>query len=153
MKQYTDIEYKDLEPNKNYDDLIHKVITQCFKTENLIETQLYVSIILTTPNYIQQINRKYRKVDQETDVLSFPMFEKEEIHQITEKEALGDILISIERVKQQAQEYGHSFERELAYMIVHGFYHLMGEDHIQEEEKIRMRQKEENVLNQLNITR
>ena len=76
MKQYTDIEYKDLEPNKNYDDLIHKVITQCFKTENLIETQLYVSIILTTPNYIQQINRKYRKVDQETDVLSFPMFEK-----------------------------------------------------------------------------
>lgn len=153
MKQYTDIEYKDLEPNKNYDDLIHKVITQCFKTENLIQTQLYVSIILTTPNYIQQINRKYRKVDQETDVLSFPMFEKEEIHQITEKEALGDILISIERVKQQAQEYGHSFERELAYMIVHGFYHLMGEDHIQEEEKIRMRQKEENVLNQLNITR
>lgn len=153
MKQYTDIEYKDLEPNKNYDDLIHKVITQCFKTENLIETQLYVSIILTTPNYIQQINRKYRKVDQETDVLSFPMFEKEEIHQITEKEALGDILISIERVKQQAQEYGHSFERELAYMIVHGFYHLMGEDHIQEEEKIGMRQKEENVLKQLNITR
>ena len=69
------------------------------------------------------------------------------------KKYFGDIVISIEKVKDQAIEYGHSFERELSYMIVHGFYHLMGEDHIKEEDKIIMRQKEENVLNKLNILR
>ncbi len=62
-------------------------------------------------------------------------------------------MLSIERVQEQAKEYGHSFERELAYMMVHGFYHLMGEDHIKEADKVIMRQKEENVLTKLGITR
>ena len=66
---------------------------------------------------------------------------------------LGDIVISIEKVKEQAKEYGHSFERELSYMVVHGFYHLMGYDHIKEEDKNIMRQKEENVLEKLKILR
>ena len=66
---------------------------------------------------------------------------------------LGDIVISIDRVKNQAQEYGHSFEREFAYMIVHGFYHLMGYDHIKEEDKQKMRPKEEKILKLLDITR
>ena len=81
------------------------------------------------------------------------MFEKEEISSLKNyeyEEPLGDIVISVERVKEQAIEYGHSFERELAYMVVHGFYHLMGEDHIEEEDKKQMREKEENVLNKLN---
>ncbi len=151
--KFVEIEYKDLEQKGNYDELINKVIAKCFETENLQNTQLYVSIILTTPNVIKQTNREYRNIDQETDVLSFPMFEKEEIYQIAEEEVLGDIMISLEQVKVQAEEYGHSFERELAYMLVHGFYHLMGEDHMQEDEKIRMRKKEESVLNQLNIVR
>ena len=69
------------------------------------------------------------------------------------EETLGDIVISVERVKTQAIEYGHSFERELSYMLVHGFYHLMGEDHIKEEEKVIMRSKEENILKRLNIVR
>ena len=84
------------------------------------------------------------------------MFEKEEIKdlkKLTFEETLGDIVVSIDRVKEQAYEYGHSFERELAYMIVHGFYHLMGEDHMVEEEKEQMRKKEENVLGTLNILR
>lgn len=153
MKKNVEIEYRELRATGNYDELINKVIAQCFKTENLQNTKLYVSIILTTPNVIRQTNCEYRNIDQETDVLSFPMFEKDEIHQIAEEEVLGDIMISVERVKEQAKEYGHSFERELAYMLVHGFYHLMGEDHMQEDEKIRMRQKEENVLGQLNIVR
>lgn len=148
-----EIEYRDLEQKGNYDELINKVIAKCFETENLQNTKLYVSIILTTPNVIKQTNREYRNIDQETDALSFPMFEKEEIYQIAEEEVLGDIMISVERVKEQAEEYGHSFERELSYMLVHGFYHLMGEDHMQEDEKIRMRKKEENVLGQLNIVR
>ena len=84
------------------------------------------------------------------------MFEKDEIKSLENlefEETLGDIVISIERVEEQAKEYGHSFERELAYMVVHGFYHLMGEDHMNEEEKAIMRAKEENVLNKLKIVR
>ena len=86
------------------------------------------------------------------------MFEKEEIDEIKEKklvvhDVLGDIMISIKRVKEQAVEYGHSFERELAYMVVHGFYHLMGYDHIKEEDKKDMRKKEEKILQDLNIIR
>lgn len=153
MKPIVDIEYRELSESENYDEFIHKVIARCFQTENLTNTQLYVSIILTTPQIIKQINHQYRNIDKETDVLSFPMFEKEEIYSITEEEALGDIIISVERVKEQAEEYGHSFERELAYMLVHGFYHLMGEDHIKEEQQKKMREKEEKVLTQLNIMR
>ena len=86
------------------------------------------------------------------------MFEKDEIDEIKKnkpevQDVLGDIIISIDRVKEQAEEYGHSFERELAYMTIHGFYHLMGFDHMTEEEKKEMREKEENVLGQLNIIR
>ena len=121
--------------------------------------KLYISITLTNPKQIQEINNEFRKIDNPTDVLSFPMFEKDEIADIVSNtnseidEVLGDIIISIEKVKQQAEEYGHSFERELSYMVVHGFYHLMGEDHIEENDKKIMSQKEEKILNLLNITR
>ena len=81
------------------------------------------------------------------------MFEKDEIESIdgSYEDILGDIVISIEQVKKQAIEYEHSFERELAYMVVHGFYHLMGYDHMTEEDKSKMRLKEENILKKLNI--
>ena len=108
---------------------------------------------------IKRINKEYRNIDKETDVLSFPMFQKEEIEGLIKKkenivtDILGDVVISIPRVYEQAEEYNHSFERELSYMVVHGFYHLMGYDHMEEEEKKIMRQKEENVLQKLNITR
>ena len=69
------------------------------------------------------------------------------------QEVLGDIMVSIAKVKEQAKEYQHSFERELAYMIIHGFYHILGYDHMEEEEKKQMRAKEETVLNKLHITR
>ena len=117
---------------------------------------LTISIILTTPRIIKEINSEFRNIEKETDVLSFPMFEKEEIIDIVKvehEEALGDIIISIDKVEEQAKEYGHSFKRELAYMVVHGFYHLMGEDHIEEEDKKIMREKEENVLSKLKIVR
>ena len=153
------IEYLDVEENKKQEDLIEKVIRKCFETENLENSKLYISITLTTPSNIQKINKEYRKIDKSTDVLSFPMFEKEEIDEKIQKQdfeyedILGDIIISIEQVKIQSEEYGHSFERELAYMLVHGFYHLMGYDHMEEADKVVMRQKEENILNMLEITR
>lgn len=149
------IEYLDIEENKKNEKIIEKVLKECFKEEDLINSKLYVSIILTTPQNIQEINKKYRNIDKATDVLSFPMFEKEELtkKEYDHEEVLGDIIVSIEKVKEQAEEYGHSFERELAYMIVHGFYHLMGYDHIKEEDKTIMRAKEEKILETLGIKR
>lgn len=154
-----ELEYLDIEENKEYEKTIQKVIEQCFKEEHLENSKLYISITLTTPENIHQINKEYRDVDRETDVLSFPMFEKNEIDEkiknndFEHEDILGDIVISIEKVKGQAIEYGHSFEREFAYMLVHGFYHLMGYDHIKEEDKAVMRPKEEKVLNALGIRR
>ena len=153
------IEFLDIEEKKEYEEIIKKVVKQCFKEEKLENSKLYISITLTTPEYIRKINKEYRNIDKETDVLSFPMFEKNEIeekikeNQFEHEDVLGDIVISIDKVERQANEYGHSFERELAYMLVHGFYHLMGYDHIKEEDKIIMRPKEEKVLTDLGIGR
>ncbi len=158
MKQHVEIIYDGIEENEAYENLISKVIKECFKNENMEKLKLYVSITLTCPSKIKEINNKYRNIDKETDVLSFPMFEKEELENMIKQEyevddVLGDIIISIDRVEKQAEEYGHSFERELAYMCVHGFFHLMGYDHIKDEDKVVMRAKEDEVLNKLNITR
>lgn len=154
MYKILEIEYLDIEENKENEKLIEKVILECFKEEKLSSENFYINIILTNPKQIRQINREYRHIDKETDVLSFPMFEKDEIKKkMPGQEVLGDIVISVERVTKQAEEYGHSFQRELAYMLVHGFYHIMGEDHIEEEDKKQMRQKEEKILKSLNIER
>ena len=153
------LEYLDVEEDKKYEEIISKVVKQCFKTEQLENSKLYISITLTTPENIQKINKEYRKIDKPTDVLSFPMYEKEEIDEKIKnknfefEDILGDIVISLKQVEEQAIEYGHSFERELSYMIVHGFYHLMGYDHMVEADKTVMREKEESVLKLLEITR
>ena len=164
MKKNYEIIYKSLEKNKEYESTIEKVVNECFKTEKLDKTNLYMSITLTNPEEIERINKQYRSIDRPTDVLSFPMFEKEELENFISKNSnitdvneqadiLGDIVISIPKVYEQAKEYNHSFERELAYMVVHGFYHLMGYDHMEEEDKAQMRAKEELVLGKLGITR
>lgn len=153
------LEYLDLESNDKYKEIIKRVIEQCFKEEKIENSKLYISITLTNPEHIHEINKQYRNVDRTTDVLSFPMFEKKEIDEkiknndFEHEDVLGDIVISIEKVEEQAKEYGHSFEREFAYMLVHGFYHLMGYDHIEDDDKVIMRKKEEIVLNKLGITR
>lgn len=162
MEKFAQVEFVDIEEKEEYKKLIEKVVDTCFKEENLIYTNLYLNVILTNPENIRIANKEYRNIDKETDVLSFPMFQKQEIEGLIEKskteeqvveDVLGDIIISIPRVEEQAKDYGHSFERELAYMVVHGFYHLMGYDHIKEEDKKIMRPKEEYILNKLNITR
>ncbi len=155
MEERTQIEFLDIDADDQYKNLAELVVNKCFETEDLLKTKLYISLILTTPDQIQKLNNTYRKINKPTDVLSFPMFEKEELVNFESdiEEPLGDIVISIEQVKKQAVEYGHSFEREYAYMLVHGFYHLMGYDHIELSDRTQMREKEENVLNQLNIIR
>ncbi len=148
-----EINFLDIEENKEYINILTKVLEKCFKEENLINKNLYINVVLTNPKNIKIMNKEYRNIDKETDVLSFPMFEKDELEKRKDlnQDILGDIVISIERVKEQAVEYGHSFERELSYMAVHGFYHLMGYDHIEEQDKIKMRQKEESILQELKI--
>ena len=157
--KFVELVYKNVEENKEYEKIINLVIEKCFGVERLENLNLYISITLTTPSEIRTINNEFRNIDKETDVLSFPMFEKNEIDEMVKlgsneiPETIGDIVISVDRVKEQAEEYGHSFERELAYMVVHGFYHLMGYDHIEPEDKAIMRPKEEKILNKLKITR
>ena len=158
MNKITEVHFLDIEENSKYLDIINMVMIEAFKEEKLENSNIYINIILTNPKNIKETNKKFRNIDKETDVLSFPMFEKEEIENLKRHknpilEVLGDIMISVEKVKKQAVEYGHGFERELAYMLVHGFYHLMGYDHIDENDKIKMREREENVLNKLNMVR
>lgn len=154
-----EIIYKEIEEKETYEKTIEKVLKQCFKEEKLEKTNLYITITLTNSEIIKEINREYRNIDKATDVLSFPMFEKDELETklnsnlFKYEEVLGDIVISIPKVEEQAKEYGHGFERELSYMVVHGFYHLMGYDHIKEEDKKKMRPKEDKILNKLKIVR
>ena len=161
MKENCEIIYKNLEKKEKYENTIKQVVNECFEKENLTKSNLYISITLTNEQEIEKINKQYRNIDRATDVLSFPMFEKDELNEIinnnendnNQTDILGDIVISIPRVYEQAEEYGHSFERELAYMVVHGFYHLMGYDHIEDEDKKEMRKKEEYILEGLGIKR
>lgn len=153
--EHAEINYLELEENIEYEKHIKHIINECFKEEKIDKKKLYINVVLTTPENIRKINKDQRNIDKETDVLSFPMYEKEDIGQVPDEQfdVLGDIVISIEKVKEQAEEYGHSFERELSYMVVHGFYHLMGYDHMVEEDKVKMREREENILNKLDIKR
>jgi len=114
-----------------------------------------VSLVLVNDEYIHGLNREYRNKDCPTDVLSFALNEGEEPVVIDgpEEVLLGDIIISVETAMRQAMEYGHSLERELAYLTVHGILHLLGYDHMIEEEKQEMRREEEHVLSLLGINR
>ena len=106
MRKLTQIEFLDIEENDEYSKIIEKVVKECFEEEDLLKTHLYLSVILTTPNQIQEMNNTYRKINKATDVLSFPMFEKDEIPNIISEieEPLGDIVISIEKVKEQNEK-------------------------------------------------
>ena len=158
MNNFSDVIFLDIKENEEYINLTEKVLSKAFEVEKIDKLNLYINVILTNPENIRKTNKKYRNIDKETDVLSFPMFEKDEIEDLKVngneiEDTLGDIMISVQRVEEQAKEYGHSFEREFSYMLVHGFYHLMGYDHIEECDRIVMREKEEKVLEILNITR
>ena len=156
--EFSQIDFVQIPENKKIQELIEKVVHTCYQEERIQKQKLVTHIVLTTQEEVQGYNKQYRNIDQATDVLSFPMFEREQMEEKKGKESqyediLGDIIISIPQVELQAKEYGHSFERELAYMMVHGFYHLMGYDHMEEKDQLEMRSKEETILTKLNIGR
>lgn len=142
------------------ESLIRTVVETVLKEEG-VKKDVDVYITLTHNENIRQINAEHRNIDKPTDVLSFPMFEREEIPTLKEESSedelvetmLGDIIVSVEKVREQAEEYGHSFRRELAYLVTHGMLHLLGYDHMIEEEKVVMRKREEEILAILDIQR
>lgn len=139
------------------EELIKTVVETVLKEEKVVQ-DLEVYITLTHNDNIQKINAEHRNIDKPTDVLSFPMFERDEIPSLKENNEqvetmLGDIIVSVEKVREQAEEYGHSFKRELAYLVTHGMLHLLGYDHMIEEEKVVMRKREEEILAILDIQR
>ncbi len=116
-----------------------------------------VSITLTNNEYIHLLNNKYRGIDRPTDVLSFAFadsFDEEPVVEGgSETEMLGDIIISVEKAQEQAKEYGHSLKRELSFLTVHGMLHLMGYDHMDEEERLEMEEEQRYVMGKLGISR
>ena len=113
-----------------------------------------ISILLCHNDYIHQLNKQYRNIDRPTDVLSFALNEREDDgYDGPDTALLGDIIISLEKVQEQADEYGHSFERELAYLTIHGMLHILGYDHMEPDDKAEMRKEEEFILLDENITK
>lgn len=155
-----DIIVEQEEKNINTDqiNLIEKVIQKAAEMEQINNSE--ISISLVDDERITEFNSYYRGLEQPTDVLSFAMNEidSEDVEIIFEEDSdiintLGDIIISIPRTIKQAEEYNHSFERELAFLAVHGFLHLIGYDHSTEVEEAEMFSKQENILNNLNLIR
>ncbi|ERJ95265.1 translation metalloprotein YbeY [Selenomonas sp. oral taxon 892 str. F0426] len=113
-----------------------------------------VSVTLTDDAHIHVLNREYRGVDRPTDVLSFALMESDEPEIIGgASEVLGDLVISLERVQAQAEEYGHSALRELSFLTVHGMLHLLGYDHMEEDERLEMETEQRHVMEELGIER
>lgn len=121
------------------------------------DTGYEVSISFVDDERIKELNRIYRGKDSSTDVLSFPLYEDEEIETLEKnlhmdiEELLGDIVISAQTAKRQAKSYGHSLKREIAYLVVHSMFHLLGYDHMEEEDKKKMRSKEKEVIKKIRI--
>ena len=112
-----------------------------------------VSLSFVDNEEIRNPNRDFRNIDRVTDVLSFPMLSDDEFDIEYEEESLGDIVISIQRADEQAEEFDHSLEREICFLVCHSMFHLLGYDHMEEEEAKDMHRREEEVLNGLDITR
>ena len=134
--------------------LIRRCCNAVLKMEQF-QGSVEVSVTMVDNSYIQSLNKQYRKKDVPTDVLSFPMVKdgKYEIDPDTNAQILGDIVISMEKVLEQSELYGHSFRREVAYLVAHGMLHLLGYDHENGGiEKRRMREKEDQVLDSLGFS-
>jgi probable rRNA maturation factor len=128
------------------------VAEEVLKSEGYSE-DAEVSLVFVDDDYIQSLNSEYRGINSPTDVLSFAMMEGEAIPGQEEELILGDVVVSLQTAQRQAEEYGHSFRRETAFLTVHGVLHLLGYDHQEEEDREEMRNKEEENLARLNITR
>lgn len=134
-----------MEITKDNEDAIKNAVDAVLTAEGL-NGDFEVSVSFVTNEEITELNREYRNVDSETDVLSFPMNEEFDGVNI-----LGDIVISTQKIIEQANDFNHSMEREMCYLTVHSMLHLLGYDHMNKEEKNKMRAKEKEIMKKLKI--
>ncbi len=150
----------------NESDLQEKAVTDkmeeaavlCLAREGVEAGNVEISVSFVSEEEIKELNNVYRNNNSVTDVLSFPQYDDlTELDSFCDDEsgetALGDVVICTDRARQQAEEFGHSFERELVYLFVHSMFHLLGYDHMEPEEKSRMREAEEEIMEKLDLVR
>ncbi|MEC9488540.1 MAG: rRNA maturation RNase YbeY [Halanaerobium sp.] len=123
------------------EELAREVVERAIRRQGVEPEE--VSLVFSDNQAIRQLNKQYRGIDEATDVLSFPM----------DEQYLGDIVISLERAREQAEEYGHSLTREVCFLTAHGVLHLLGYDHDREEDRVKMRREEEGILAELGLKR
>ena len=140
----TDEDIKELET-------IKKILKFACDKEKLENTSF--NLIIVDNQYIHELNKKYRNIDKETDVITFALEDDDTLVLPLDIRVLGDIYISIDKARSQAEEYGHSFLREICFLAVHGFYHLLGYDHMNPEDEAIMFKKQEEVLKEYGVTR
>lgn len=131
---------------------MEKSAKRCLDLEGIDETVCEMSVTFTDRDEIRRLNGKYRGTDKVTDVLSFPQYESVD-DMNGEVIELGDVVICADKAEEQAVEFGHSFEREIVYLFTHSVLHLLGYDHMDEDDARRMRNREEEIMQYLNIAR
>lgn len=138
--------------NERNDDVSQyiKVIKRVFKK---VKSKMFFNVIFVDNDKIQQINRDYRDIDKVTDVITFALMEnQDEVFKGAERE-LGDVFICVERALEQAKDYGHSIEREIGFLSVHGYLHLIGYDHMNKEDEEVMFKLQEEILAKAKLER
>ena len=132
-------------------ETVEKVLYSALEKEKLDNVSF--NLIIVDNEYIHELNKTYRDVDRETDVITFALEDDDTVINGSNERVLGDIYISLDKAKSQAKEYNHSLLRELSFLAVHGFYHLLGYDHMTKEEEEVMFKKQREVLDSYGITR
>lgn len=133
--------------------MLEKAASACVANEGLIPENSEISLSFVSADEIHELNNTYRNVDRPTDVLSFPLIEDFNEIEPEDEIMLGDVVICLEKAREQAEEFGHSEEREIVYLFVHSVCHLLGYDHMEEDEKTEMRAAEEKVMKLLDLER
>ncbi len=137
-------------------NILKKAVCESLKFEKFNQN-CEVSLSIVSNDEIRKINNQFRKIDNFTDVLSFPQltFEENEVADVNENGEilLGDIIISIDKAKEQAEEFGHSLQREIAFLTVHSMLHLLGYDHMNEKDEKKMFSKQKKILDNIGIPR
>lgn len=133
-------------------DVLKPLLSYAREVENLLDVELEFSVIIVDNKRIHEINKEYRNIDRPTDVITFALEDYQDVT-FDHYRPLGDIYISIDKVREQAKEYGHSELRELCFLAVHGFLHLLGYDHMNEADEKVMFSKQELILDGFGITR
>ena len=158
MSVFIDNRQEDIAVDEAMEAMVVQVVEKVLEFEG-VQEEYEISVSFVNNEEIRSLNMEYRGIDKETDVLSFPMLdfieeeEEEEVdaEYIDEELALGDIVISMEKALEQSGEYGHSFNRELAFLLVHGMLHLLGYDHEVEATEGDIFEKQEEILTKLNL--